>query len=216
MHIPWSKIQHFHVDFNLVAPNGEWYFQRDAEESEDEDEDRDEDQYGEDDMGNLSNSDDTGDSASSSEDEDRHDSFNKRSHDRRIGDFPYDPFRTYPNTAKMMPLLKALAAAVTQMLQLKEISLKAGQTGNNVQGPFSELYCGKNYLDGKRGIDEGESENKEILQGKRRLYFLMRRWRCEEGIREVLNLFGQARSERHDDLVVKFFLFLNSLLAIDR
>jgi hypothetical protein len=151
MHIPWSKIQHFHVDFNLVAPDGEWYFQRDAEESEDEDEDRDENQYGEDDMGNLSNSNDTGDSASSSEDEDRHDSFNKRSHDRRIGDFPYDPFRTYPNTVKIMPLLKALAAAVTQMPQLKEISLKAGQTGM-----FKVRFLSrgeKNYLDGKSGID---------------------------------------------------------------
>ena len=206
MHIPWSKIQQFHVEFNLVAPDGEWYFQRDAEESKEKDEDRDEDQYGEDDMGNLSDSGETGASASSSEDEDRHDSFNERLHDRRIGALPYDLFRTYPNTAKIMPLLKALAAAATLMPQLKQISLKAGKTAM-----FKVHFLSrgeKHYLDGERGIDEGESENKEILQGKRRLYFLTGRWRGEEdeeGIREVLILFGQARSERRDDLVVKFF-----------
>jgi hypothetical protein len=106
-----------------------------------------------------------------------------------------------------MPLLRALAAAATQMPQLKQISLKAGKTG--MFGVYFLSRGKEYYLDGMQGVDEDESENKEVLQGRGGC--ISRRGDGgvkEDGMgKEVLYLFGQARrsGEGQDDLVVKFF-----------
>lgn len=180
----WPNLQQHHVEFNMIAPTGEWYFIRDPNRPIDEDE-------------AANDSDDPEESASDtdseplSEDSFRPDSYAPRHEARAIGDYPIRSFRTLPDDALINPLLLAMARAAKQMPRLRKMSLTS--TMRNPDGAGFEVLF---YSEGEHSLSDIEVGGAEGA----RLVWVVGKWRPRE---EILSKWREGK----EGVKVKFWEF---------
>ncbi|KAL8933990.1 MAG: hypothetical protein Q9211_005469, partial [Gyalolechia sp. 1 TL-2023] len=127
----WPHLRHFHVSFNMTAPDGTWYFQRDPERPEGDE--------GDEDAEAESESESDTDSDPGSYDSFCPDTFHKRREARAIGDYPIRNFRTLPSDAHINPLLLAMARAAAHMPHLEGMTLKSSMRNPDPDGADFEI-----------------------------------------------------------------------------
>ncbi|KAL8768215.1 MAG: hypothetical protein Q9194_005769 [Teloschistes cf. exilis] len=122
----WHRIQHYHVEFDLSTPDGDWYFIRDPSTPIDDDEG-----FADSDDGEYEEDDDT-DSDPVSEDEfyNRPDIYDEYRERRAVGRYPPWRFRTVPSDIHINPLLLAMARSAAQMPDLQSMTLKTSRIGS--------------------------------------------------------------------------------------
>lgn len=134
----------FHVLFNMARPDGQWYFEHDTQAPTNDDEDDEEDDV---DEGGWGSGDGNDNNISSNE------------------------LRTYPNTERIMPLLKAMVLAATKMPDLQDIGIKTNiPTGGQSPPPVFEIVYvtagNSNSLDRFKGWgpsnDEGPGSGRRL------------------------------------------------------
>ena len=181
--LAWPELRNFHVKFNRVAPNGDWYFIRDPTQPREEDIDEREETDEEDEF----DSDDSDDSY----DPLVPDSFYERREERRVGNLPLRFFRTMPDSEKITPFLVAMARAAGQMPKLQRMSLETELVSEG-QAHFELQYLAPGQqcdLDSEPGDSE-----------KPRLYLLVGKWRPEE---EIIKLWTEHKGV-DGDIIVRY------------
>ncbi|KAL8677527.1 MAG: hypothetical protein Q9186_006039 [Xanthomendoza sp. 1 TL-2023] len=193
----WPNLRQFHVLFDMVTPDGDWYFTRDPTKPIEDETVNDTD-----DIDNTDNTDDTDDPNGVDNDEDETntdsdtassetfhpDKFNKKREARAVGDYPIRKFRTIPSDAHINPLLLAMARAASQMRKLQSISLKCSVRSSS--GPRFIIVF---YAAGQKcKFDSGPEET-----DRARLYWFVGSWRPAE---EVLKIWREGK----EGLLVKF------------
>ncbi|KAL8932974.1 MAG: hypothetical protein Q9216_006581 [Gyalolechia sp. 2 TL-2023] len=180
----WPHLRQCHVEFNLMAPDGTWYFRRDPAKPEEEEGDDDERYYDEIDaeQGNDTDSD------PGSYDSLCWDSFHERQEGRLTGDYPTRSFRTLPSDTHINPLLLAMARAAAHMPQLQSMTLTS--TMHDPNGPGFNVYFSAPANPSNYDAEPRDAE-------KARLEWDVGSWRPHE---EVLDVWRAGK----EDLLIKF------------
>lgn len=182
----WPNLREFDVEFNMVNPNGDWYFLPDPMRSPDSDQsDNSDDLNTPSDEENSDDDDISLDFYESSSDSFRPDPYNEREEARAIGNYPFRLFRTLPSDALMNPLLRAMARAAAHMPKLQIMSLQSTTRDPNAAG-FSIYF----YAAGQRSKLKTQSGDPD----KPRLFWHVGAWRPDD---EVLKIWREGREGLH-------------------
>ncbi|KAL8852279.1 MAG: hypothetical protein Q9221_002881 [Calogaya cf. arnoldii] len=184
----WPNLREFDVEFNMVNPNGDWYFLPDPMRSPDSDSGQNDTSDDPNTPSDEKNSDDDDISLDFYEEPFRGDRYNEREEARAIGNYPIRSFRTLPSDALMNPLLCAMARAAAHMPQLQKMSLTSTTRDPNAPG-FSIYF----YAAGQRsklGFESGDLD-------KPRLFWHVGAWTPDD---EVLKIWLEGR----EGLLIKF------------
>ncbi|KAI4117730.1 MAG: hypothetical protein LQ338_007500 [Usnochroma carphineum] len=172
----WPNIRHYHVEFDMTTPDGDWYFIRDPSKPVEDDEGANDS----DDHNNAQDESDT-DSDTASSDSWRPDTFNERLEARAVGDYPIRAFRTLPSDSHINPLALAMARAAAQMPQLQSMSLTSSMRDPDGAGFELFFHAGSH-------VSNLDSEPEDA--NKARLYWVVGSWRPEE---EVLKVWREGK-----------------------
>ncbi|KAK5149239.1 hypothetical protein BJ546DRAFT_970524 [Cryomyces antarcticus] len=168
----WPSLEIFAVTFNIAAPSGDWYFQRDAENSGNAvpaDEDARAESDGEEDDASSSGYSDNSFFESRS---DAADSYDSEREARLRSDRPINPFRTIPNPRTMQPFLEAMAKAAAHMPRLRRISLlNSDVLAAGALADWEVAY----FAPGEDSYIPGDVE--ECDAQRRRVYWTVGTWR---------------------------------------
>ncbi|KAL9021107.1 MAG: hypothetical protein Q9185_001646 [Variospora sp. 1 TL-2023] len=178
-----------HVDFEMTAPDGAWYFVRDPSKPEGDDEEGVNDSDDSDDepdteSDTYSDSDSFFDSSSVF----RPDTFNERREERAAGNYPSRCFRTLPSDTLINPLLLAMARSAACMPKLEEMSLTS-----TMRDPDGAGFEVRFYAVGHVRHDDLEPGDSD----QARLDWSVGAWRPND---EVLDVWREGR----DGLLVRF------------
>ncbi|KAL9605308.1 MAG: hypothetical protein Q9179_001482 [Wetmoreana sp. 5 TL-2023] len=168
----WPNLRHYHIEFDMTTPGGDWYFIRDPSKPIGDDEganDSDEPDPAEEES-------DTDSDTAASSDAWRPDTFNERHEARAVGDYPIRNFRTLPSDTYINPLVLTMARAAAHMPQLQSMSLTSSM--RDPDGAGFEVYFHAATHVSKLDSEPGDAD-------EARLYWVVGSWRPAEAVLKV-------------------------------
>ncbi|KAL8872950.1 MAG: hypothetical protein Q9174_001512 [Haloplaca sp. 1 TL-2023] len=165
----WPNLRHHFIEFQMVAPDGQWYFVRDPSAPVD-----DEEQEHTPDPDEPTSSD--SDSDTSSYDSLVPDAYRERREAVANGNYPIREFRTLPDGPLINPLLEAMARAASHMPRLETMMLSSTMRAHGGQ-IFAVFYI----ANGVKGVSDSDPTDTNLS----RMHWCVGSWRPEEVILDI-------------------------------